>query len=467
MSDEELSAVAAIVAYQDVTLTELRGLFDQIDFDLADVLEREAGIRNALDDVDSEFDDIRARLASLGVSVRDAASEAEGVAATGDVVSGSGYGVPLVPADADFDKLAALAEARLGQLGVDLQKDPLEQVLPQTEIARSLRAYSDQHGDISWDEADWVVVISAGLLATLLDIVLARTPKDIKLRSGREHPGSPLTRWLNENSKSVHEGFLKGLERHAKVPYDARYAKDTGHLVSGMSTKNHRSKSPGHDPILSFFYGVRDLMDGHTATYFDAGSIVRVPTQNDPVELIEAFGIVARHLLSDVATPAGLPAPLFTLFQLVDSDSPFVRTINRKEVQASWADIAKYMYMEGYDLRHFFTMGMSPGLVSALIWGYWFGRSYVEGGTSEQRRLEKAKLASMLLVGHSIATSGNLLKTGLIYEWNPLALNYAQILAMVPVATACFAEAAARDHRISEALEREWQALLSESGGNS
>lgn len=90
------------------------------------------------------------------------------------------------------------------------------------------------------------------------------------------------------------------------MPYDARYPKDTGHLVSGLSTKNHRSKSPGHDPLLNFFVGVRDLMNGHIATYFDSGKAVRVPTQNDPVGLIEAFGIVVKHLFSDVATPSSL-----------------------------------------------------------------------------------------------------------------------------------------------------------------
>jgi hypothetical protein len=78
-----------------------------------------------------------------------------------------------------------------------------------------------------------------------------------------------------------------------------------------------------------------------------------------------------------------------------------------------------------------------------------------------------AKLTSMLLVGHTIATSGTLLKTGLLFGVNPAALNYNQMLAMAPATIAWFKEAVARDHRINHALEKEWELLLTESGGQS
>ena len=45
----------------------------------------------------------------------------------------------------------------------------------------------------------------------------------------------------------------------------------------------------------------------------------------------------------------------------------------------------------------------------------------------------KAKLTSMLMFSHLIATSGNLLKTGVIFGMNPLALNWAQLLAVPSV----------------------------------
>jgi hypothetical protein len=98
--------------------------------------------------------------------------------------------------------------------------------------------------------------------------------------------------------------------------------------------------------------------------------------------------------------------------------------------------------------------------VSAIIRGYWLLNNYATGATKEQRKLEHAKLTSMLLLGHTIATSGTLLKTGLVFGLNPAALNYNQILAMAPATIAWFKEAVARDHRINHALGREWEILL-------
>lgn len=460
MRDDQLSDAAAIAAYQDVALTELQSLFDELDFDLTDVLEREARISDALVSVDSEFDAVRAQLAALGISVPVAGPLAEGVATGDGELRRPPYEIPLVPAVEEFDTLATLAKSRLTQLGIDLSRDPLLQVLPDSEIARSLRAYSDEHGDISWDENDWAVVLGAGALATLVDIVLVRIPRDTVLRDGKDHSGSPLTKWLNEKSPQIHQDFLKRFEKLAKVPYDANHTTATGGLVN-MGPRNHRLKSLGHDPLIGFFYGVRDLMHG-TGTFLDNGKLVQIATDYDPVGLIEALLTQVRHLLSDVATPGGLPAPLFTLLQL-GAESPFVHKKGRIEVKATWAEISQYMYFHGYDLRHFFTMGITPAIVSGVIRGYWLLRSYAAGGTKEQRQKEHAKLTSMLLLGHSIATSGTLLKTGLIYGMNPLALNYNQILAMGPVTVAWFKAAVERDDRISQALEREWQALLVES----
>ena len=107
-------------------------------------------------------------------------------------------------------------------------------------------------------------------------------------------------------------------------------------------------------------------------------------------------------------------------------------------------------------------MGISPAVVSLVIRGYWLLNSYANGETSEQRNREHAELNSMLLMGHAIATSGTLLKTRVIYGMNPLALNYSQILTMTPATISWFKEAPARDHRISQALDEEWQ-VLSES----
>ena len=66
----------------------------------------------------------------------------------------------------------------------------------------------------------------------------------------------------------------------------------------------------------------------------------------------------------------------------------------------------------------------------------------------------------MLMLGHTIATSGNLLKTGLVFGMNPLALNWAQILAIFPVTMSWVRESIKRDRSIRTALDAQW--LLSD-----
>ena len=372
--------------------------------------------------------------------------------------------MPIVATDGDFDQLVRLAEARLDLLGIDLTRDPLQQVVPSGQIARSLRSYAEEHGDVSWDKTDWTVVLVAGLLATLLDVILVRIPQDSTFL-GKEYAGSPLTKWLQDRDRArdVHDHFFKRYEKLAKVPYDAPTTKATGGLVSGMRPATHRLQSLGHDPALGFLVGVADLMHG-TGTYIDkAGQLVQVATEATPIDLINALMTQVRHLLSDVYTPAGLQPPLFSLLQLGQVDSPFA--LGPSGVKVPWTDVARYMYTNGYDLRHFFTMGITPGVVSAVIRGYWLLNSYATGGTAAQRKLEHAKLTSMLLLGHTIATSGTLLKTGLLFGMNPAALNYNQLLAMAPATIAWLKEAISRDHRINQALEKEWELLLTESDG--
>ncbi len=114
------------------------------------------------------------------------------------------------------------------------------------------------------------------------------------------------------------------------------------------------------------------------------------------------------------------------------------------------------MYAHGYDVRHFATMGIVPASVEMIIRGWWLCQSFESGNESE---LAKAKLTSMLLLGHAIATSGNLLKTGTIFGVNPLALNWAQMMTMLPVTLAWLSESAKRDRAIRNKLDAEWLSL--------
>jgi hypothetical protein len=468
MSFDPEHEAATATAYQDVTLHRLRGLFDQIDLDLDDVLAREETVARDLGEVSSQMDALRAQLAALGMQTERTTGTTEQSSRRGEQAAhdtpaaqqGSRYRVPATVRETDPEKLARRAEAHLERLGIDLSRDPLQQVLPDSQIAASLTTFAHEHGDITWTKTDWGVVLAAGAIATLLDVVIVRIPRGTWFL-GRHQQGSPLTSWLQgkERAASIHARFLRRYEAMAKVPYDAATSAATGGLVDGMRPATHRLQSFGHDPLLGFLYGVADIMHG-TGTYVDrSGKIVQVAVGGDPVDVISALLMQVRHLLSDVSTPAGLPAPLFSLLQLGTVSSPFA--LGPSGVKVPWTDVARFMYTHGYDLRHVFSMGIVPGTVEMLIRGHWLLDGYARGVDAAQREREMLKLRSMLLVGHSLATSGTLLKTGALFGMNPLALNYAQILTMAPASLAWLRESTARDRRIARSLEATWEQLAS------
>lgn len=157
-------------------------------------------------------------------------------------------------------------------------------------------------------------------------------------------------------------------------------------------------------------------------------------------------------------TSAGIQPPFFTLLQLLKAESPFVLGPSGKKV--SWTDVARYMYVHGYDLRHFFTMGIVPAAVEIIIRGYWLLQGFEKQSDLKQ---EKVKMASMLLFGHSIALSGNLIKTGVIYQMNPLALNWAEILRFIPVLISWFKADVERNNLLRLELDAEWVKIYQSS----
>ncbi len=219
--------------------------------------------------------------------------------------------------------------------------------------------------------------------------------------------------------------------------------------------------SPGHDPILGFIFGVIDVMSG-TGTFVDKhGDMRKIDKSLGSEDLTVAFLKVFVHLLSDVCTSAGLPPPFLTLLQLVKAKSPFVLGPSGERV--SWTDVARYMYTHGYDLRHFATMGVVPATVEMVIRGWWLCRGFED---REQAELARAKMASMLVLGHAIAASGNLLKTGAIYGMNPLALNWAVMLRLFPVTLSWIRETAKRDRKVRDELDAGWASLHRASMGH-
>lgn len=451
MPDMRPEPFAEVAAYQRLRLREIRGLYEELDPMLDHYVGVERDISGEIKTLDNDFDEIRRNLLSLGANVpqRDKVRQWPNLTTTGNSTpKDTDGGRPE-----DFRELVKRAEVYLAEAGLDPDRDPLLQVLHSSEISEIEHRYKSEFGDMSWDESDYAVVILAGFVATLLDILVVRIPTDGAFL-GKMQKGSPLTKWLRENSGTIHEDYFKTFEKGAKVPYDL----SIGDAVDGLRPKVHRLMSPGHDPVLGFIFGVTDIMKG-TGTYIDKnGDWVRLATSMSPEGLTTAFLKVFLHLLSDMGTSAGIQPPFFTLLQLVKEKSPFVLGPSGQRV--SWTDVARYMYGNGYDLRHFATMGIVPASVEIIVRGWWLCQSYESG---ENPELAKAKLTSMLMLAHTMAASGNLLKTGVIFGMNPLALNWAQFLALAPVTITWVKESVKRDRKIRSSLDTEWLSMYQEN----
>lgn len=88
------------------------------------------------------------------------------------------------------------------------------------------------------------------------------------------------------------------------------------------------------------------------------------------------------------------------------------------------------MYLNGYDLRHFLTGGLSPAVVEIVLRGGLMLRHYAEHGETSLDLAQHPKYRTMLLVAHGIAALGNAGKVALM-QGNPLAINLAQWYALI------------------------------------
>jgi hypothetical protein len=317
------------------------------------------------------------------------------------------------------------------------------------------------------DAIDLLAAGSAGVAAAAVDILLVAIPRNVKYLGQHEQKGSILTKLFKEWSVPSNNA----LSGQARVSYDAVSGSAR---VPGMFGGNHRFMTPGHDPILGFAVGIHDILRGGRTAIgtdgvlrFDGG--LAEPAANIVAALTTQF----LHLLSDVATKAGLPAPLMAVAGLlrVGSFGPRSRTA---------ADLARYMYQEGYDLRHFLVTCSAPAASRLLLAAYFLGRRHVDATYRDDtdataRRgakvLEHPTLAKLTLYADAIACAANAGKIAL-YQGNPSAFNYGQWLALLKSATGFVATSLAgptevlldRSSANEMALEKRWNEIRNATG---
>lgn len=346
---------------------------------------------------------------------------------------------------------------------VDLDDDPITALLPPNEIAAIRSAWSQDTARLSWDRWDYALVGGAAIIGAVLDIVLVSVPPGSSWR-GVQYAGSPLTKFFRERSSAVIDGdgwlsrVQRSLERWAKVPFDiARNDGVRGIHIGGLRPDMHRIMSPGHDPVLGFIFGVLDLLRG-TCTLIDNLGVPHTIENGTGVSLPVALLKLVAHLLSDIPTPRGLPSPFFTALQKIIAKTPWaIRTDGEAQ---SVADLTRWMYGQGYDLRHFATMSVVPLVVESVVHVGFFARHHealmAPGPTAPNLSLKRNE---MLLAAHGVAASTNALKVALM-QGNPLAINQATWMSLAVHVLRWLRSRAEHDRAVERDLVDGWRAIL-------
>lgn len=442
---------------------------------------RVEGLRAAIDDVRATRASIGAELDALEANSHALLTELGGETSQDDHLDALAPYEPspeeLAVIDASLPKFSSLRTISLGDEHafrasldayardelVDLDRDPIAALLPSPEIDAIRTRWSRDTARLSWDRWDYAIVGGAAVLGALLDFALVSVPPD-SLWKGVTHRGSPLTRFLREKSDAFVNGdgwparVQSGLEKWAKVPFDiARNDRGAGIDIDGLRPGMHRIMSPGHDPVLGFIFGVLDLLRG-TCTLIDRHGVTHVIANGASASLPIAVLKLIAHLLSDVATPAGLPPPFFTALQKITALTPFA--VGSSGEPQSVADLTRWMYGQGYDLRHFATMSVVPLVVESVVRVGFFARNHERvTDPGELSANVSLKRDEMLLAAHAIAASTNALKVYL-QGMNPLAINYAVWMSLAASTLRWMRSRGAQDIAVQRELCDGWRAML-------
>jgi hypothetical protein len=337
----------------------------------------------------------------------------------------------------DWEELKRDAARRFAARGVDPEVVEIDALLDADEVERiEARFLGGFELRANLDRYDVAAAVTAGLLAALVDFLLVRIPADTLagsrgLRDSFLDRGSPLTKWMQGHSL----GHDNPMSAWCKASFDRVNLQDTGFDLPGSGGKTHRYHTLGHDPLLGLVFGTIDIMRGGLSGIDNAGRLVSIPGTGSPHPFL-ALPIEILHLLSDVVTRMGLPAPGWAATGLLQFGS-----IGPQDLKV--AEVARQMYVRGYDCRHFLTMATSPAAAELFIRGYWGLRHYFDDGFAESvdhaaevadagRHLGRhPRYLGMTLIAHTVASAANAGKIAMYGPAGPYAFNYAQWLAFL------------------------------------
>ena len=333
----------------------------------------------------------------------------------------------LIPTTRPWEELTAEAQRSIpGEVAISDLLSGGEIFIVEERILRLQKQFDLQH---KLDMLDYGIAGVAGTLAALVDLFLVKMPSSRGLLGAAGTKGGSLSDFFREHLRNrLSPEEIHKLERNNWVPYDASTSANLRENVAGLGPLSHRFHSLGHDPILGFLFGVKDIMCGSMTTIDSLGKMSSqgIPGASPGLTLFEALIRQIGHLKSDIGTSAGLPAPFMPLLGLlqVGSFGDGGRTVG---------SLARTMYAKGYDFGHFMAMSIPVLMIEVLVRTFYFLKRIQEGhGLLESLPFNlpgqprKPKLQTMLFIAHAIATAANAGK--IAFTHNPLATNFPQWL---------------------------------------
>lgn len=389
--------------------------------DLDGLADQVATHRKAIDETSHQLDTADQRLTELLARLpAQAATDIPVSAPPADGVGRTGSGSQPSP-NPSWENRVLRARDRIASVGIDPDTVDLDALLSPEDLRRIDRRHpASFQVKAQLDAYDVLVAVAAGLAATAVDVLLVRVPKDMNW-DGSWQTGSPMTKALHKISVDPNNW----LGRWAKASFDQ--VKDTG--IEGMGPFTHRVHTMGHDPLIGLVVGTIDIMRGTLTGVSKTGAVSVIQTSADPVSNpFVALVIEIAHLLSDIPTRMGLPLPGWSILMTAPVGSIGSDGLSLNE-------LARQMYLRGYNTTHLFTMAAVPATVELILTGYWELRRYLDAdfaaeirATSHRERRGDPRFQALLLLGHAVAVAGNLAKLA-GYGGNPLALNYAEWMA--------------------------------------
>lgn len=306
------------------------------------------------------------------------------------------------------------------------------------ECIKSIFPFNDKenisNNNMKMQPMDYIVAALSGGLAAVIDIFLVKIPQDtIIVRNGERifQEGGPLTeilRGIGIEGNGKTSQWITALENHFKVPYDKSVDPD----IIGLTPRSHRLHSLAHDPsIAGLIWGIKDIVSGTFSCIDKNGCLVVEKVVDSGFEKLFTAPILwLGHLLSDVFTRMGIPIPGWSYLQLLQFGS-------LGEKQRTIAEVTRYMYLEGYDLRHLVSMTTTNAVIELIIRLYYHlvckkkPDDFSLAAEKEYVEIKnKIKLHNMLFVAYSVASCGNIAKI-CVYQGNPTAFNLPLWLGMI------------------------------------